>query len=205
MPTTTRAMPIGVIENTPSSPLPLRASMSLASRKAGALTRVRVVPSEAASDIGISSREAGRRFSRPCLSSSGSIIAVTITWWVNADSAATAGITTAIARDSLRPAARPIQWPRRSVMPVADRAPEITNTAATMIAGSLEKPDNASFESSRPVTTSASNSSIAVTSTRRRSLTNRYSPPPRINRNKPWSRVIGTRPQDGWEGTGSGS
>ena len=94
MPKTTSAMPIGVIENTPRAGSPFRASMSLASRKAGALTRVNVVPSDAASDIGISRREAGRPVSRPCRNSSGSIIAVTITWWVNADSAATAGITT---------------------------------------------------------------------------------------------------------------
>ena len=59
MPTTTSAMPIGVIEKMPRLSLPVRSIMSLASRNAGALTRVSVVPSEAASDIGISSRDAG--------------------------------------------------------------------------------------------------------------------------------------------------
>ena len=100
MPTSTSAMPIGVIEKIPSPSAPARCSWSLASRNAGALTRVRVVPSEAASDIGISSREAGMWRSRACRSSSGSIIAVTITWWVKAASNATTGITTAIVRHS---------------------------------------------------------------------------------------------------------
>jgi len=58
-------MPIGVIEKMPRPSAPgVRSSMSLASRNAGALTRVSVVPSEAASDIGISRREAGRCRSR---------------------------------------------------------------------------------------------------------------------------------------------
>ena len=192
MPTTTSAIPIGVIEKMPSPPWPsLRSIRSSASRNAGALTRVRVVPSDAASDIGISSRDAGSFRSRACRTRIGSIIAVTMTWWVNAASAATAGITTAIARDSLRPAARPTHWPRRSVMPVAASPPEITNTAATMIAGSLANPDSACFASSTPPSTSASSTSIALTSIRRRSLTNRYRPPARISRNRICSDCIG--------------
>ena len=155
--------------------------MSLASRKAGAPTRVRVVPSEAASDIGISRREAGNWRSRACRSNSGSIMAVTITWWVKAASSATSGITTPIVRASPCPPARPTQAPRRSLMPVAASPPEMTNTAATMIAGSLAKPDSACLLSSTPVSTSASRISIAVTSTRSFSVMKRYSPPARIS------------------------
>ena len=150
MPTTTSAMPIGVIEKMPSGLPPLRSIRSLASRKAGALTSVSVVPSDAASDIGISRRDAGMFCSCAWRRVIGSIIAVTITWWVNEASAATAGISTATARASLRPAARPIHRPRRSVMPVAARPPEMTNTAATMIAGSLANPDSAWSASSTP-------------------------------------------------------
>ena len=84
----------------PRRSAPARSSISLASRNAGALNKVRVVPSEAAKDIGINRREAGIWRSRACRSSSGSIIAVTITWWVKAASSATAGITTAIVRHS---------------------------------------------------------------------------------------------------------
>ncbi len=192
VPTTTRAMPIGVIEKMPRLSAPARCSRSFASRKAGALTRVRVVPSDAASDIGISRREAGSWRSRACRSSSGSIIAVTITWWVKAASSATSGITTAIVRASPRPPARLTQVPRRSLIPVAASAPEITKTAATMIAGSLAKPDRACLLSSTPVSTSASRISIAVMSTRSFSLMNRYSPPTRINPNDAcWNRCGG--------------
>ena len=71
---------MGVIEKMPR-PLPpsVRVIMSSASRKAGALTRVSVVPSEAANDIGINSREAGNLYSRAWRSRIGTIIAVTIT------------------------------------------------------------------------------------------------------------------------------
>ncbi|MFD8923234.1 hypothetical protein ACFV0Y_36250, partial [Streptomyces sp. NPDC059569] len=48
---------------------------------------------------------------------------MTMTWWVTEDSAATAGMVTAIARPSLRPAARPIHWPRRAGFAVAAPAP----------------------------------------------------------------------------------
>ncbi len=75
------------------------------SRKAGALKIVSVVPSEAASDIGISSREGDRFCSRASRIMIGSIMAVIIRWCENAASAATAGITTRIARHSREPAA----------------------------------------------------------------------------------------------------
>ena len=143
MPISTSAIPIGVIANTPRPSAPVRLSRLLASRNAGALTRVRQVPSDAASDIGISSRDGARPLvlaSRPMI---GSIIAVTITWWVKDAMIATAGIVTAITRASLLPEARPIHWPMCSVIPVAAKPPEMTNTAATMIAGSLENPDSA--------------------------------------------------------------
>src|SRR3546814_12775645 len=57
-PNPTSAMPIGVIEKMSRPALPERSSRLSASKKAGALTRVRVVPSEAAKDNGISSSEA---------------------------------------------------------------------------------------------------------------------------------------------------
>src|SRR5690606_12408360 len=101
-------MPIGVIEKMSRPRLPDRCSRLSASRKAGALTRVSVVPSEAANDIGISSRDADRPFALAKRFRIGIIIAVTMTWWVNEAIAATAGMVTAIARASLLPAARPI-------------------------------------------------------------------------------------------------
>ena len=52
--------------------------MLLVSRKAGALNSVSVVPSEAASDMGISSRDAGICRSRDRRMTIGSIMAVTI-------------------------------------------------------------------------------------------------------------------------------
>src|SRR3546814_16331330 len=79
-PNPTSAMPIGVIEKMSRPALPERSSRLSASRKAGALTRVRVVPSEAAKDIGISSREADSQFALAKRVRSGSIIAVTMTW-----------------------------------------------------------------------------------------------------------------------------
>ena len=79
-------------------------------RNAGALNSVSVVPSDAASDMGISRRDAGQASARArCRIRIGSIIAVTITWCENAASIATvAGMTTAMVRHSLPPAARPI-------------------------------------------------------------------------------------------------
>src|SRR3546814_17362222 len=115
-------MPIGVIEKMSRPALPERSSRLSASRKAGALTRVRVVPSEAAKDIGISSREADSTFALAKRVRIGSIIAVTMTWWVNEAIAATAGMVTAIGRATLLPAARPIHWPMGSVLTVPARA-----------------------------------------------------------------------------------
>ena len=60
-------------------------------------------------------------------------------------------------------------------MPVGVSAAEITNTEATMIAGSLAKPESASFGVRIPVAASASRVSIAATSMRIRSLMNRIS------------------------------
>jgi len=93
-----------------------------------------------------------------------------------------AGITTAIVRHSLPPAARPIPAPMRSLMPVACNPAESTNTAATMIAGSLENPARACFASRIPVRARASRASIATRSTRNRPLTNNASAVPRITR-----------------------
>ena len=145
VPSSTSTAPMGVMAKISRPGWPERFSRSLASRKAGALIRVSVVPSDAASDIGINSREAASFCSCASRIRMGSIIAVTIRWCENAASAAVAGITTAIVRHSLPPAARAMPAPMRSVMPVADRPADSTNTAATMIAGSLEKPDSASF------------------------------------------------------------
>ena len=164
-----------------------RLSRSPASRKAGALNRVRVVPSEAASDIGISRREAASFCSRASRIRIGNIIAVTITWCEKAASSAVAGITTAIVRHSLPPAVRPIQAPIRSVMPVDCSPAESTNTAATMIAGSLEKPARACLASRIPVRASASRVSMATRSTRIRPLTNSARAEPRITRKTIWS------------------
>src|SRR3546814_17860911 len=82
-PNPTSAMPIGVIEKMSRPALPERSSRLSASRKAGALTRVRVVPSEAAKDIGISSRDADSPFALAQRVRIGSIIAVTMTGWAN--------------------------------------------------------------------------------------------------------------------------
>ncbi len=112
----------------------------------------------------------------------GSIIAVTIRWCEKAASAATHGISTRMARASLRPAARLIQWPMRSVTPVALRPAAMTKTEATMIAGSLVNPANASAGSSRPVNVRESSTSIAVTSTRGLPRTNSVTALSRIRR-----------------------
>ena len=84
-------------------------------------------------------------------------------------------MTTRIARHSRAPAARAMPAPMRSVMPVCVSAAEITNTEATMIAGSLANPESASFGVRMPVAASASRVSIAATSMRIRSLMNRIS------------------------------
>lgn len=58
----------------------------------------------------------------------------------------------------------------RSVIPVALRAAAMTKTEATTIAGSLEKPDNASAGVKIPVMVSASSASSAAMSMRNRSV-----------------------------------
>ena len=119
-------MPIGVMPKMPSVAWSLVCSRWFISRKAGALKIVSVVPSEAASDIGISRREGDRFWTRASRIMIGSIMAVTMRWCENAASAATAGITTRIARHSFAPAARAIPAPMRSVQDViaeAKRAP----------------------------------------------------------------------------------
>ena len=162
-------MPIGVMPKMPSVACSPVNSRWFISRKAGALKMVSVVPSDAASDIGISSRDGDRFCSRASRIMIGSIIAVIMRWCENAASAATAGITTRIARHSLAPAARAIPAPMRSVRPVSVSAAEMTNTEATMMAGSLEKPESASLGVRMPVAASASSVSIAATSMRRSS------------------------------------
>src|SRR3970040_640232 len=98
-------MPMGVMEKMPRLSAPVRWIRLLASRNAGALTSVRVVPNEAPNDIGISRRDADSPRDLAKRVTIGSIIAVTITWWVDDDIAATTGITTAMARASPLPAA----------------------------------------------------------------------------------------------------
>ena len=100
----------------------------------------------------------------------GSIMAVIMRWCENAASAATAGMTTRIARHSLEPAARAMPAPIRSVRPVSVSAADMTNTEATMMAGSLANPERASTGVRMPVAASASSVSIAAMSMRMRSL-----------------------------------
>ena len=69
-------MPIGVMPKMPSVSCPPVSSRWFISRKAGALKIVSVVPSEAASDIGISSREGDRFCTRARRIMIGSIMAV---------------------------------------------------------------------------------------------------------------------------------
>ena len=77
------------------------------------------MPSEAASDMGINRREVASFCSRAKRMRMGSIMAVTIRWCEKAASAAVAGMTTAIVRHSLPPAARAMPAPMRSVMPLS--------------------------------------------------------------------------------------
>ncbi len=74
----TSAMPIGVIPSTPSGSWSLCSRRRFISRNAGALKSVSVVPSEAASDIGMSSRDGDRFCTRARRIMIGSIIAVTM-------------------------------------------------------------------------------------------------------------------------------
>jgi hypothetical protein len=81
----------------------------------------------------MSSFEPGSRCSRDSSSVPGSITAVLVKWWVKADSNATDGMTTAMARVSPRPAQRP----RVSARPVRCTAALRTKMAATTIAAWL--------------------------------------------------------------------
>ena len=184
VPSSTSAMPMGVMAKMSSAGRSARLIRSLDNRNAGALNSVSVVPSDAASDMGISRRDAASFCSRAMRIRMGSIIAVTITWCENAASAAVAGMTTAMVRHSLPPAARPMPAPMRSVMPVADRPADSTNTAATMIAGSLAKPASASFGPRIPVRVSASRASSATRSMRSFSLMNSPSVTARMTRKR---------------------
>src|SRR3546814_9798737 len=95
MPMNTSAMPIGVIEKIPRPSAPVRSSRLSASRNAGADTRVRQVPSDAASDIGISRREFDKPFASEQRIRIGNITAVTLTWSVTDDLPATVAIVPA--------------------------------------------------------------------------------------------------------------
>lgn len=79
MPAAESAKPIGAIEKMPSPGRPASWSTCEAMRNAGAPMIVIVVPSEAANDMGISSREAGMLRARERSSVTGSMIAVVVT------------------------------------------------------------------------------------------------------------------------------
>lgn len=81
----------------------------------------------------------------------GSIIAVTIKWWVKAEMAATANMITKIALTSPFPESFVTHSPIMSVTPVWESPADKMKTAATMMAGSLEKPEKASLTSMMPV------------------------------------------------------
>src|SRR6476469_7393456 len=102
---------MGAIEKIPRPDLPDCCSTVLAIRKAGAPMIVIAVPNDAANDIGINNFDAGNFCSRDKSSVIGSITAVVVTWWVKAESTATDGMMTAIARLRLLPAKCPIQSP----------------------------------------------------------------------------------------------
>jgi hypothetical protein len=87
-----------------------------------------------------------------------------------------------MARGSLLPAPLAMSAPSRSVTPVAFSPADITNTAATMIAGSLANPASASAGVRMPVKPSARSASIAAMSMRTRSLMNKASVPARITK-----------------------
>ena len=184
-------MPIGVMPKIPSVSWSPVCSRWFIRRKAGALKIVSVVPSEAASDIGIRSREGERFCTRASRIMIGSIMAVIMRWCENAASAATAGITTRIARHSLEPAARAMPAPMRSVRPVSVSAAEMMNTEATMMAGSLANPESDSLGVRMPVAASASSVSIAAMSMRIFSLMKRISVTATIARKMICSCVMG--------------
>ena len=132
-----------------------------------------VVPSDAAKDMGIKSLDAGILLSRDNFNIGGSMMAVMVTWCVNADSKATDGMTTPIIRSKLFPARRCIQLPICSDKPVRYKAPLSTKIAAKRMAGSLLKPESASCGSSTPVMLSAKMIRIAVRSMRIHSVNSR--------------------------------
>ena len=177
---------MGAIEKIPSPPAPDWRNSPSAIRKAGAPIMVIAVPREAAKDSGINNLEAGMSFSRENFSMGGSINPVTVTWWVNAESRATAGITTAIARVRLRPARRLIQLPNLVESPVWNMAPFSTNTEASRIAGSLLNPDKASSGSSMPVRLSVRMIRMAVKSIRIHSVNNSTTDPAKMSSKTIW-------------------
>jgi hypothetical protein len=152
-------------------------------RNAGAPITVMVVPSEAANDIGMRSLEAGIFRARDTSSITGSMMAVVVTWWVNAERTATAGMSTATARVQPAPASRATPRPSTSDTPVRCSAALSTKIAATTIAGSLLNPARAVRGSSRPVTTSASTMSTATRSLRSRSVSSSTNAAARMTKN----------------------
>ncbi len=145
-----------------------------------------VVPNEAANDSGISNLEAGILLSRERFITGGSMMAVMVTWWVKAESSATDGIITAMMRSKLRPANRWTQYPSLSDNPVWYSAPLNTNTAATIIAGSLLNPDKASSGVSTPDRLSARMIKIATRSMRIHSVRSRMMAPIRMANKSSW-------------------
>src|SRR3954451_10105472 len=92
------ARPMGAMLNTPRGGRPALSRTLLAIRKAGAPMIVIVVPSEAAIDRGISSRDGAMSRSAASFIVVGSITAVVVTWCVKAENSATDGMITATAR-----------------------------------------------------------------------------------------------------------
>ena len=96
----------------------------------------------------------------------------------------------------MAPAARAIPAPMRSVRPVSVSAAEMTNTEATMMAGSLaEAGEGFAWASGCPVAASASSVSIAAMSMRIFSLMKRISVTATIARNMICSGVMGWVPR----------
>ena len=86
--------------------------------------------------------------------------------------------------------------PMRSVSPVEVSAAEMTNTEATIIAGSLAKPESASTGVRMPVAASDSSVSIAAISMRIRSLMKSISVMATIRTNTICSGVMGSAHRD---------
>ena len=92
---------------------------------------------------------------------------------MKADIAATVIMMTKIALTSPFPENFVTHSPIISVTPVWESPADKTKTAATIIAGSLENPEKASFISIRPVMERAKMMSIAMTSTLKYSVMNK--------------------------------